>query len=123
MRKNVTDGTVYDDLEKWAKEQGMDADGAIEAAVGEFYKVNLADPRLDGFFGGVDLDNLKKHQFNFMRYAFSDGRVGKYTGKSIYEGHKRLIEEKGLNATHFDYVAENLVSTLNGLSVPQPIID
>ena len=66
---------------------------------------------------------LKKHQFNFLRYAFSDGRVGRYTGKSIYHAHKRLIEELGLNTTHFDYVAENLVSTLNGLNVPQPIID
>ncbi len=66
---------------------------------------------------------LKKYQFNFLRYAFSDGRVGRYTGKPIYHAHKRLIEELGLNTTHFDYVAENLVSTLNGLNVPQPIID
>ena len=75
------------------------------------------------FFGGVDLIGLKKHQFNFMRYAFSDGRVGKYTGKSIYDGHKRLFEEKGLSTIHFDYVAENLVSTLEGLKAPQPVID
>jgi hypothetical protein len=33
MRKAVTDGTVYDDLDAWAKSQGMDADAAIEAAV------------------------------------------------------------------------------------------
>ena len=123
MRKAVTDGTVYDDLDDWANSQGLDADTAIEAAVDAFYQTNLDDERLLGFFGGVDLAGLKKHQFNFLRYAFSDGRVGKYTGKSIYEGHKRLIDEKGLTTTHFDYVAENLVATLNGLSVPQPIID
>ena len=123
MRKAVTDGTVYDDLDAWAKSQRMDADTAIEAAVDAFYQTNLADERLLGFFNGVDLVGLKKHQFNFLRYAFSDGRVGRYTGKSIYHAHKRLIEELGLNTTHFDYVAENLVSTLNGLNVPQPIID
>ncbi len=123
MRKAVTDGTVYDDLDAWDKSQGMDADTAIEAAVDAFYQTNLADERLLGFFGGVDLVGLKKHQFNFLRYAFSDGRVGRYTGKSIHHAHKRLIEELGLNTTHFDYVAENLVSTLNGLNVPQPTID
>ncbi len=123
MRKAVTDGTVYDDLDAWAKSQVMDADAAIEAAVDAFYQTNLADERLLDFFDGVDMVGLRKHQFNFMRYAFSDGRVGRYTGKSIYNGHKRLIEEKGLTTTHFDYVAGNLVSTLSGLNVPQPIID
>ena len=55
MRKAVTDGTVYDDLDAWGKSQGMDADTAIEAAVDAFYQTNLADERLLGFFGGVDL--------------------------------------------------------------------
>ena len=91
--------------------------------VDAFYKRNLEDERLARFFDGADLDRLKKHQFNFMRYVFSDGQAGRYTGQSLYQGHKRLIEEKGLNTTHFDYLIENLVTSLKELNVPQPIID
>lgn len=123
MRKDVTDGTVYDEFKVWAKSQGLAADTALEMVVDAFYKKNLEDERLVRFFVDVNLENLKKHQFNFMRYVFSDGQVGKYTGKSLYEGHKRLIEDQGLNTTHFDYLVENFVASLKGLSVPQTIID
>ena len=123
MRKDLTDGTVYGEFEVWSQSQGLGADAALEMVVDAFYKRNLEDERLARFFDGVDLDRLKKHQFNFMRYVFSDGQAGRYTGQSLYQGHKRLIEEKGLNTTHFDYLIENLVTSLKELNVPQPIID
>jgi glutaminase len=112
MRKDLTDGTVYDELEVWSQSQGLAADAALEMVVDAFYKRILEDERLARFFDDVNLENLKKHQFNFMRYVFSDGQVGKYTGKSLYQGHKRLIEDKGLSTIHFDYVVENLVASL-----------
>ena len=114
--------TLYDALADWSGTTGLSADQAIDAAVTNFYERNLADERINQFFGDVDLDRLKGHQFNFLRYAFSEGRVGNYTGRSIERAHRRLIED-GLNATHFDCVAENLVTTLNQLSLPDEIVN
>ena len=105
--------TPYHQLDVWAKSVGITADDALKAAVDDFYARCLDDTRLCYFFEDADLDRLKEHQFNFMRYAFSAGYAGDYTGKSIFEGHEHLIRNQGLNATHFDYVAENLVATLN----------
>jgi len=58
-----------------------------------------------------------------MRYAFSEGRAGNYTGRQISDAHSRLIRDLGLNEEHFDYVAEDLVTVLNRFEVPQAIID
>jgi truncated hemoglobin YjbI len=37
--------------------------------------------------------------------------------------HKKLVEEKGLNDTHFDAIAELLAATLKDLGVGQGLID
>ena len=37
--------------------------------------------------------------------------------------HKKLVEEKGLNDTHFDAIAELLAATLKDLGVGQDLID
>ena len=41
----------------------------------------------------------------------------------MYEKHKKLFLEKGLNAHHFDLVAANLVGTLQHLGVSPALID
>ena len=56
----------------------------------------------------------------FLAYAM--GAPVKYTGKDLREGHTHLVE-KGLNDSHFDAVAENLVNTLSELGVAQELID
>lgn len=116
--------TLYDRLDAWSREAlNIDGDAALSAVVDAFYGAAINDPRLARFFEGTDLDSLKHHQFNFMRYAFSEGRSGSYTGRQIGQAHGRLIRDLGLNETHFDYVAEDLIATLNKFSVPQEIID
>ncbi len=114
-------GTIYDQLDAWAKPQQLSADAAIELAVEQFYAKNLADDRINHFFGDTDLEKLRRHQFNFLRYAFSEGRI-QYRGEAIKDAHSNSIA-KGLNGYHFDCVAENLVATLTALAVPQDIID
>ena len=114
-------GTLYDQLDAWAKPQQLSADAAIELAVEKFYDRNLADDRINHFFVDTDLEKLRRHQFNFLRYAFSEGRI-QYRGESIKAAHSNSIA-KGLNGYHFDYVAENLVTALTALAVPQDIID
>ncbi len=56
-----------------------------------------------------------------MTMAF--GGPNSYTGRSMAAAHKHLIEQKGLNASHFDKVAGHLVSTLQSLGVEKPLID
>jgi hemoglobin len=114
-------GTLYDQLDAWAKPQQLSADAAIELAVEKFYDRNLADDRINHFFVDTDLEKLRRHQFNFLRYAFSEGRI-QYRGESIKAAHSNSIA-KGLNGYHFDCVAENLVTSLTALAVPQDIID
>ncbi len=115
--------TLFDRLGVWSEQHlGLDADAALNAVVDEFYAAALRDERLARFFVGVDMEKLKGHQFNFMRYAFSEGRAGTYTGRALATAHERLNRELGLNETHFDYVAEDLVSVLNQFAVPEDII-
>ena len=91
MKASTTNTTAYKSLELWANKNALNADSAIEMVVDSFYKKNLDDERLSRFFVNVDLDNLKKHQFNFMRHIFSEGQVGKYTGESLNKAHAKFI--------------------------------
>lgn len=84
---------------------------ALEAAVELFYDKNVKDERVNEMFENADMDALKRHQFNFLRFAFSKQRY-EYTGKDIFEAHKDLMLHKNLGVFHFDCVAENLVATL-----------
>lgn len=92
------------------------------AVVDEFYDQVVEDPRLSRFFEGADMNSLRKHQFSFMRYSFSEGRAGTYTGRQLSDAHSRLIRDMGLNENHFDYVVEDLVNVLEKFQVPENLI-
>ena len=55
-----------------------------------------------------------------MTYAF--GGASNYDGKSMEDAHAKARAE-GLNGQHFDKVAGHLVSTLQELNVPSPLIN
>jgi hemoglobin len=93
---------------------------ALDAAVDLFYQKVLADERINYFFEGIDMAKQRGKQKIFLAYAM--GAPVKYTGKDLREGHTHLVE-KGLNDSHFDAVAENLVNTLSELGVAQELID
>ena len=93
---------------------------AVNAAVDIFYGHVLADTRIAHFFKGVDMERQRNKQKAFLTMAF--GGPNQYSGKDLGEGHAHLVE-KGLDDSHFDAVAENLVKTLNELNVPQNLID
>jgi hemoglobin len=92
---------------------------AIDAAVNLFYRKMLADDRVSGFFSDVDMDKQIGKQKGFLTMV--TGGPHEYTGKSMREGHKHLIE-RGLNDTHVDIVIEHLGATLKELGVPDEII-
>lgn len=94
-------------------------DKALDAAVNIFYHKVTSDPSLSPFFDGISMDRQKKMQKAFLTVAF--GGPNKYSGKGMRAAHSRPVEI-GLNATHFDKVAEHLQRTLLELSVPYDLI-
>jgi len=92
-------------------------EAAVDAAVDIFYRKVLMDERISEFFDTVDMDVQHAKQKAFLTMAF--GGPNKYTGKDMREAHKHMK----LTEDHFNAVAENLVATLNELSVPQEYID
>ena len=93
---------------------------AVDAAVEVFYRKVLSDARISHFFDDVDLDVQMAKQKAFLTMAF--GGPAQYSGKDLRAGHSHLVK-RGLNAGHFNAVAENLSATLIELNVPQPLID
>ncbi|OEU72647.1 MAG: globin [Desulfuromonadales bacterium C00003068] len=102
--------TLYDQL---------GGEAAIDAAVTIFYKKVLADPRVNGFFEGVDMDRQRLMQKNFLTLAF--GGPTNYTGDGMKPAHQKLVD-KGLNDQHFDAIIEHLAVTLKELGVDDALI-
>ena len=94
-------------------------DAAVNAAVDIFYRKVLADDRISSFFEGVDMDKQAAKQKAFLTMAF--GGPNNYSGEDMRKGHAHLVA-KGMNASHFDAVMENLGATLTELNVPADLI-
>ena len=98
----------------------LGGEAAVNAAVDIFYKKVMADARVNHFFDGIDLAKQIKKQKNFLSYAF--GGPNKYSGVGMRNAHKRLVNEKGLNDSHFDVIISHLGATLQELKVPAELI-
>lgn len=94
---------------------------AIKATTELFYKKINADPTLNYFFDGVDMETQKKHMNFFLAYAF--GAISSYTGKNMRESHRHLVDEKGLSALHFDTVLGHMEDSLTQLGIADELID
>jgi hemoglobin len=93
--------------------------GLLASAVEIFYSKLLGDPFIAYFFEGVDMARLMKKQAEFLAFVF--GGPDKYRGKDIAEAHATLIEERGLNETHFDAMAGHFRDTLHELGVDKDL--
>lgn len=107
----MTDSTLYEKLGGQA---------AVDAAVDIFYRKVLSDDRVKHFFDGVDMDKQIAKQKAFLTFAF--GGPNNYTGRDMRAAHKHLVEEKGLNDSHFDTIVELLGGTLKELGVADDLI-
>jgi hemoglobin len=85
---------------------------AIDKAVNIFYRKMLSDERVARFFDDVDMERQAAKQKGFLTMVL--GGPHAYTGKSMREGHKHLLE-RGLNDSHVDVVIEHLGQTLREL--------
>ena len=97
----------------------LGGEAAVDAAVDIFYRKALSDDRISSFFDTVDMTKQAAKQKAFLTMAF--GGPNSYTGKDLCTGHANMVKA-GLNDTHFDAVAENLVSTLQELNVADNLI-
>jgi hemoglobin len=92
---------------------------AVNAAVDIFYRKVLSDDRISHFFEGVDMEQQAAKQKAFLTMAF--GGPVNYSGMDMRRGHAHLVA-RGLNASHFDAVMENLAATMKQLNVPDDLI-
>ncbi len=83
---------------------------AIDAVVDRFYDKVLKDDRVRHFFEGIDMRRQRAHQKAFLTMVF--GGPKQYPGRSLRAAHQRLVEQMGLNDTHFDAIVEILGETL-----------
>jgi len=60
------------------------------------------------------------HQKRFLTYAF--GGSESYSGKGMRHAHQKLVDDKGLNDTHFDVIVELLAKTLSEMGVSDELI-
>ncbi|MEK8169205.1 group 1 truncated hemoglobin [Streptomyces sp. M19] len=71
-----------------------------------FYARVLADPDLAGYFTGVDLNRLKRHQSLFIGQAL--GATRPYPGPSMRRVHQHLE----ISGIAFDQVVQHLTASL-----------
>ncbi|RBI63870.1 group 1 truncated hemoglobin [halophilic archaeon] len=89
--------TIYQDI------GGRDA---VEAVVTDFYDQVLADDQLAPYFDGMDMDELRAHQVQFIS-AVAGGPVD-YTGDDMRDAHAHL----DIDEDDFDTVGRYLESAL-----------
>ncbi len=85
-------------------------DEAISAVVDQFYENVMQDPRIAHFFENIDVEQLKEHQSQFLKFAFVG--YGDYPKNHLRDAHAHLVANHGLNETHFTAVVENLEAAL-----------
>jgi hemoglobin len=105
------------DLEERSDYAAVGGGPAIAAVVDRFYTLVLGDDRLRGYFDGVEMVRLKRHQVALVSQVMG-GPVG-YTGRDLRAAHQ------GMNISREDFgaVAEHLVNALTEAGVERAIID
>ncbi|AXG06215.1 group 1 truncated hemoglobin [Haloplanus rubicundus] len=100
--------TIYRDI------GGRDA---VESVVDDFYERVLADERLEPYFDGMDMDELRSHQVQFIS-AVAGGPV-EYSGANMREAHAHL----GIEEDHFDLVGRYLQEALEANGVDEANVE
>ena len=85
---------------------------AVETVVDDFYDRVLSDDRLAGYFEGMDVEELRAHQVQFIS-SVAGGPV-EYAGSDMREAHAHL----DIDEAAFEAVARHLERALrdNGVA-------
>jgi hemoglobin len=78
----------------------------VRAVVDELYRRALEDPDLKGYFDGLDMNRLNRHQRAFIAAAL--GRPGSYRGRAMRAAHAG----RSITGHAFDRVVAHLVAIL-----------
>jgi hemoglobin len=89
---------------------------AITAVVGRFYELVVGDERLAGYFEGVEMVRLKRHQVALVSQVMG-GPVA-YEGRDLRAAHEGM----GISTDDFAVVVGHLVTALTEAGVPTEII-
>ncbi|MEU9442929.1 group 1 truncated hemoglobin [Streptomyces sp. NPDC048304] len=112
---DTTSGTPAATVSSSLFEQ-LGGEEAVAAVVDAFYAKVLADPALQPYFAGVDLDRLKRHQRRFIGQALGAARP--YTGRSMRKAHEHLA----VTQDAFDRVVTHLAAALSEAGVAEGTI-
>jgi len=94
----------------------LGAETGIRTAVDQFYDRVVADPRLAGYFVGVDMVGLRRHQVGMLSAA--TGGPKDYTGAEMAVAHAG----RDIDNDAFDRVVGHLRDTLVSLGVQEQTI-
>lgn len=89
---------------------------ALVAVVDDFYRRVVADPRLAGYFTGVDMPTLRRHQTLMLTRVL--GGPDAYHGRPLGEAHAGL----GVDDADFDRVVGHLTAALVDAGVPGDVL-
>ena len=90
---------------------------AVEAVVSDFYDDVLADEQLAPYFDGMDMDELRAHQVQFISAVA--GGPAEYAGADMREAHDHL----DLDAEDFAAVGGHLRSALETNGIAEENVD
>ena len=90
---------------------------AIAAVVDRFYGLVLDDDRLRGYFDGIEMARLKRHQVALVSQVM--GGPVEYSGRDLRAAHAGM----GVSRDDFGAVADHLVTALTEAGVESAIID
>jgi hemoglobin len=89
---------------------------AVREAVDRFYARVLADPDLVGYFDGVDLAQLKRHQALLLTELLG-GPAG-YRGRDLATAHAKLA----ITEAHFTKVGAHLLGALGEAGADERVV-
>ena len=90
---------------------------AVAGVVDRFYTLVLDDDRLRGYFDGIEMARLKRHQVALVSQVM--GGPVSYEGRELRAAHAGM----GISDEDFGAVAGHLVTALTEAGVPADIID
>ncbi|WP_438853452.1 group I truncated hemoglobin [Agromyces sp. M3QZ16-3] len=110
-------GTEQPEPQAQSDYQAVGGGPAVAVVVDRFYQLVLDDDRLRGYFDGIEMARLKRHQVALVSQVM--GGPTSYEGRELREAHKGM----GITEEDFGAVAQHLVTALSGAGVPADIID
>ena len=109
----MTNSTVVPSVSDYERVGGAPT---IRLVVDRFYDLVLADDELAGYFTGMDLARIKRHQVLLLSQVL--GGPVSYDGRDLAEAHRHLE----VSAAHYDRVGQYLTGLLWKSDVDTDII-